>query len=247
MALATIINLILVVIIVVCAWQGFKKGIIMGIVGVLVIILSLYGGQLLSDTFSYEVIPVLKPFLSGYMETQVENTTYELLGYEMDENENYVVDYSLSDLLDQNPGIEETVAVETYKSLGFFDAIAEDLGAKVVEYMDENDATLSSSVITILCQAVTWYGGFLLFFIIIYALLTVLVNIPNLSFRLPYVGIVNDVVGLGIGIFTGFLLCSVIIWALQFVGLLIPEETLRSASLATYFLDKNMLSNYITF
>ncbi len=247
MALATIINLILVVIIVVCAWQGFKKGIIMGIVGVLVIILSLYGGQLLSDTFSYEVIPVLKPFLSGYMETQVENTSYELLGYEMDENENYVVDYSLSDLLDQNPGIEETVAVETYKSLGFFDAIAEDLGAKVVEYMDENDATLSSSVITILCQAVTWYGGFLLFFIIIYALLTVLVNIPNLSFRLPYVGIVNDVVGLGIGIFTGFLLCSVIIWALQFARLLIPEETLRSASLATYFLDKNMLSNYITF
>ncbi|MCD8117595.1 MAG: CvpA family protein [Oscillospiraceae bacterium] len=247
MALATIINLILVVIIVVCAWQGFKKGIIMGIVGVLVIILSLYGGQLLSDTFSYEVIPVLKPFISGYMENQVENTTYELLGYEMDENENYVVDYSLSDLLEQNPGIEETVAVQTYKSLGFYDAIAEDLGARAVEYMDENDATISSSVITILCQAVTWYGGFLLFFIIIYALLTVLVNIPNLSFRLPYVGIVNDVVGLGIGIFTGLLLCAIIVWALQFAGLLIPEETLRTAKVASYLLDKNMLSNYITF
>lgn len=247
MALATIINLILVVIIIVCAWQGFKKGIIMGIVGVLVIILSLYGGQLLSDTFSYEVIPVLKPFISGYMENEVENTTYELLGYEMDENENYVVDYSLSDLLEQNPGIEETVAVQTYKSLGFYDAIAEDLGARAVEYMDENDATISSSVITILCQAVTWYGGFLLFFIIIYALLTVLVNIPNLSFRLPYVGIVNDVVGLGIGIFTGLLLCAIIVWALQFAGLLIPEETLRTAKVASYLLDKNMLSNYITF
>ncbi|MCD7845019.1 MAG: CvpA family protein [Oscillospiraceae bacterium] len=247
MALATIINLVLVVIIVACAWQGFKKGIIMGIVGVLVIILSLYGGQLLSDTFSYEVIPVLKPFLSGYMETQVGNTAYDLLGYEMDENEVYNVDYSLSDLLLQNPGIEETVAVQTYQSLGFYDAIAEDLGARAVEYMEENDATLSSSVITILCQAVTWYGGFLLFFIIIYALLTALVNIPNLSFRLPYVGIVNDVVGLGIGIFTGFLLCAVIVWALQFAGLLVPEETLRSAKVAAYLLDRNMLSNYITF
>ncbi|MCC8358029.1 MAG: CvpA family protein [Oscillospiraceae bacterium] len=247
MALATIINLILVVILVVCAWQGFKKGIIMGIVGVLVIILSLYGGQLLSDTFSYEVIPVLKPFLSGYMEAQVETVGYSVLGYEQDEQGNYGVDYSLSDMLEQNPGLEETIAVETYKSLGFYDAIAEDLGARAVEYMEENDATLSSSVITILCQAVTWYGGFLLFFIIIYALLTVIVNIPNLSFRLPYIGIVNDVVGLGIGIFTGLLLCAVIVWALQFAGLLIPEETLRSAKVAAYLLDKNMLSSYITF
>ena len=67
MALTTIINLVLIGIIVIFAWKGFKKGIIMGIIEVLVIILSLYGAQLLSDTFSYEVIPVLKPFVSNMM------------------------------------------------------------------------------------------------------------------------------------------------------------------------------------
>ena len=73
-------------IIVIFAWKGFKKGIIMGIIEVLVIILSLYGAQLLSDTFSYEIIPVLKPFLSGVMDTRVEETAYSVLGYEPDEH-----------------------------------------------------------------------------------------------------------------------------------------------------------------
>ncbi len=247
MALATIINLVLLVIVVSCAWQGMKKGIIMGVVGLLVIILSLYGGQLLSDTFSYEVIPVLKPFISGYMENQVEATTYEIIGIEPEEDGTYDRVYSLTDLLDANPSIHTSVAVETYKSLGFYDAIAEDLGARAIEYMNTNDATLTTSVITVLCDASTWYAGFLVFFIIVFAIATAVVNIFNLSFRLPYVGILNDVVGLGIGIFTGILLCSVIVWALQFTGLVLPEETLRASNIAANLLDKNMLANYLTY
>ena len=65
-----IIDLIFIAILVVCGWSGYKKGIIMGIGGVLVIIISLYGGNLLSTTFSYEVIPALKPFASGYLAGQ---------------------------------------------------------------------------------------------------------------------------------------------------------------------------------
>ena len=43
MNINTIINIVLAAILVICAWQGYKKGIIMGIIEVLVIILSLYG------------------------------------------------------------------------------------------------------------------------------------------------------------------------------------------------------------
>ena len=60
-------------------------------------------------------------------------------------------------------------------------------------------------------------------------------------------GILNDLGGLGIGLFVGFLFCSILVWVLQFTGLLLPEDTLRSVGLANFFLDKNMLANYITF
>lgn len=247
MALTTIINIALVAVIVICAWRGFKKGIIMGIIEVLVIILSLYGAQLLSDTFSYEVIPVLKPFVSGFMDSRVEKTAYDVLGYEPDDEGNYHVELSLTDLLNEQPESREEISRWVYRNLGLYEDIADDMAAKSVAYADQNNASLSSAVETILCQSITWYGGFILAFIIVFTVLIVIVNLPNLSFRLPYVGIINDLGGAAIGIFVGFLFCAIIVWLLQFTGLLVPEETMRSSAVAGYFLDRNMLANYITF
>ena len=241
------VNLLLFAIILVCAWQGFKKGIIMGIVGIFVIILSLYGAQLVSDTFSYEVIPVLKPFVSGYVDNRVEDTTYELFGYEADENGEYNADRSVSDLLESQPESRLEISRLVYRGIGIYGTVADNMAEKAVAYAEQNNATLSSAIVNILCQSITWCGGFLLAFIVLFAVLTVVTNILNLSFRVPYIGIVNDLGGLGIGIFTGFLLCAVVVWALQFTGLLLPETALSDSRIAGWFLEKNMLGNYISF
>ena len=243
----SIINIVLLAILVICAWQGYKKGIIMGIIQVLVIILSLYGAQVLSDTYSYEVIPVLKPFVSGYMETLVEENTYQAFGYEPDEQTGqYDAPYSTTDLLNSSPDMRQTVAQRTYQSLGLYDGMAQTLADRTIAYAQENNASLTSSVVTIACQSVTWYAGFLLAFIILFAILTVIVNLPNLSFKIPYIGIVNDLGGLAIGLFVGAMFCSVIVWVLQFAGLVLPEESIRATGLAGFFLDKNLLASYIT-
>ena len=247
MTVNSIINILLVAILIICAWQGYKKGIILGIIDVLVIILSLYGAQLLSDTFSYEVIPVLKPFVSGYMEAKVEENTYLAFGYEADPlTGRFDTPYSATDLLVSQPEMRQTVIANTYKGLGFYDAMTETLTDRTMEYAQDNNASIASSVVTISCQTVTWYGGFLLAFIILFAVLSVIVNLPNLSFKIPYVGIVNDIGGVLIGLFVGALFCSVVVWVCQFAGLVLPEQTLRATGLAAFFLDKNMLANYIT-
>ncbi len=243
----TIINIVLVAILIVCGWQGYKKGIIMGIIEVLTIILSLYGAQLLTDTYSYEVIPVLKPFVSGYMDTQVENTAYAAMGYEPDpQTGRFNVSASLADLLAQNPGMEEPVARQVFQTLGLYDDLTQTLTERTMTYMQENNASLTSSIVTIACQTVTWYGGFLLAFIILFAIFTIIVNLPNLSFKIPYVGIVNDIGGAAIGVFAGMLFCSILVWACQFAGLLLSEQTLRGTGLAAYLMDRNLLANYIT-
>ena len=246
MNINSIINIVLVAILVICAWQGYKKGIIMGIIEVLVIILSLYGAQLLSDTYSYEVIPVLKPFVSGYMENQVEKVAFPIFGLEPDENGFYHPTLSLTDMLLNEPGHEEEIARATYQSLGLYDDMADTLTARTMEYAEQNEASLTSSIVTICCQTVTWYGGFLLAFIILFAILTVIVNLPNLSFKIPYVGIVNDLGGIAIGVFAGLLFCSILVWLCQFAGLLLTEQTLRGTGLAAFLMDKNLLANYIT-
>lgn len=245
--LPTAVNLLLIVIVVVCAWQGFKKGIIMGIIGVLVIILSLYGAQLLSDTFSYEVIPVMKPFVSGYMENQVEKTVFEAFGFEADVNGEYHVSRSVNDLIAEQPDSRFEISRRVFEKLGIYSDVASSMARKTVSYADQNNVSLSTAVVNVLCQSVTWYGGFILAFILLFAAMTVVINILNLSFRLPYVGIINDLGGLGIGVFTGILLCAVIVWALQFTGLVMPEAAMGETGIVGWFLDRNLLESYISF
>ena len=156
MTVNSIINILLIAILVICVWQGYKKGIIMGIIQVLVIILSLYGAQLLSDTFSYEVIPVLKPFVSGFMESRVRNTTYEVFGYEPDEDGNYNVTLSVADMMDSQPENAGEIALKSFQTLGLYGDMAQSLADRALETSRESNTSLMSSVVTVLCQAVTW-------------------------------------------------------------------------------------------
>ena len=63
-----IIDLVLLGILILCAWDGYKKGLIMGVVSILIFAISVYGANLLANTFSFDVVPAMKPFASGYTE-----------------------------------------------------------------------------------------------------------------------------------------------------------------------------------
>ena len=52
-----IIDVVLLVIIALCTWGGFKRGLIGGIASLMAIVIALYGGSLLSSAYSGEVIP----------------------------------------------------------------------------------------------------------------------------------------------------------------------------------------------
>lgn len=242
-----IISVLLIGIVIVCAWQGFKKGIIMGIIDILVIILAIFGAQLLSDAYSYEVIPALKPFVAGFLESRVEDQAYQQLGYEADEEGKYDVLYSLNDLLAENPQVIHSVYQQSYYKLGISAQASERMAAKADAFREENACSMTDAAVMIMCQTVTWVLGFALAFCLLFILMTVIVNLPNLSFRIPFVGLVNDLGGLGLGIVTGFLFCSLILWFCQYIGIVLPEDTLRSSGAAAYFMDMNMVSQFINF
>ncbi|MBE6914447.1 MAG: CvpA family protein [Ruminococcaceae bacterium] len=236
-----IIDLTLLGILIICAWNGYKKGLIMAVGGIVCIVVSIYGANLLANTFSYDVVPALRPFATGYIESVIggrDSAVTKRMGWE-DYN------YSVEDLLAQYPDRVEEYCTECYKELGVDARTAETMAKKAVVQAEESGSTIHAAIGQTLCETASYVGCFLLAFLLIVITLTVLGNLTNLSFKLPRFDLVNDISGAVLGLVTGVLFCLVLVWALKFTGMIIGKDTLNSTVLGRWLMNSRVLLKYL--
>ena len=232
-----IINIVLLIIIALCTWHGYRKGVVGGIAGILVIVVALYGGSLLSSAYAHEVVPVLEPFVNGYVDSQKSRSAaLEKMGYGGTE-------LSLEDVLAQDSSLRYDYAYESVASMGFYEKRAEELAEKAVKYADETGVNMTEAVISVLCDTITYVGGLVLAFLLILIFLIAIGNIGNLSFRLPNMELFDEIGGAVLGLAKGFMYCVLLCWLLGFFGLIIGRETLESSALARFFLSVKFITN----
>ena len=237
----TIIDLVLLGILIICVWSGYKKGLIMGVGGIVCIIVAIYGANLLANTFSYDIVPAMRPFASGYTEGMLmgkDSKVMKAMGWE-----DY--SYSVDDLLERYPERREEFCAECYKTLGIDPSAADTMAKRAVDYWEENGGGSINAVVHTLCATISYVGCFVLAFLLIIIILTVLGNLPNLSFKLPRFDVVNDILGALLGLITGVMFCVLLVWALKFMGLIIGKDTLASTRLGGWFLGKDFLFKYL--
>ena len=224
----TVIDLVLLAIIIISIWSGYKKGFILGIAGVVAIVVSLYGASLVSSAFSYEVGPALRPFGSGYVESQMQETVLEDMGIANTE-------LSYEDILADDPELRHNFCATCYKTFGIYDDAADQMATEAEEYADSQGSTIEEAIVEVLCTRVAYIAGVALLFIIFLITLMTLANIPNLSFRIPNMDVLNDAGGAAVGLFTGILYCMLLSWILRFGGLAIGLDTFGDTLLAKFF------------
>lgn len=236
------IEILLLIIILMCTWNGYKKGLVMCIGTILAIIISLYVGDLLSDTFSPAVKPVLRPFVGGYMDGSdgvISNNLKDLL----DGNK---AGLSVDDALKQYPEIKSQLIENSYKDVGIFTPSAKKMATEAVDLAETNSLPVTSATVDVLCGSVTYFFGFIIFFVITMIVLTVLGNILNLSFKIPEKEKLNYIGGAVAGAITGIMFCMIITWILKFSGALFPEEEMRRTLLTALFLKMDVMSVFLT-
>ena len=234
-------EIVLLIIILMCAWNGYKKGLLMCIGTILTIIISLYVGDLLSDTFSPEVRPVFRPFVSGYMdgtEGVISDNLNALLG-----GNNTL---SIEDALEQNPDLKYQLCENSYKKVGIYTSAAKEMATDAVARSNESNVSLQSAIVDVMCSNFTYLIGFILFFVLSMIVFTVLGNIFNLSFKIPDKDKLNDVGGAVAGAVTGIIFCMIIAWILEFSGALFPEEEMRHTLLTALFVKMDVMSVFLT-
>lgn len=239
------IDLIFLAILLLCGWYGYRKGLIMGIGGILGIIVSLYAACLISGTFSYEVVPVVRPFAAGYVERVISTDVSEQLGFIYGEDTPVSDRYSINDALSQDPDAAGRFAVITYQGLGIYKSTAEKMAEEALDYGTVHQTDIKSAIIEVLCNRIVYVAGVILCFFIILIVLVVLANLPNLSFRLPNMAEADEIGGAVTGIIKGVLLCMLLAWALKFAGLIIGKDTMSSTLLGRLFIKIGFISFFI--
>jgi len=228
---------VLLFIILFCIWNGYKKGLVMCIGTVLAIIISLYVGDLLGDTFSNAVQPVMRPFVSGYMdgtEGIIAENANELLG-------TAISGLSLDDALDQNPDIKYELCVESYEKVGIYSSAAKKMANEAIALADAEDELLTAAIVDVMSLKLSYSLIFILFFLLSIIIITVVGNLFNLSFKIPGKDKLNNVGGAIAGGATGLLICMTIVWVLRFCGAALPEEDMRHTLLTALLLKINLL------
>jgi hypothetical protein len=229
------IDLILVAILVVSVWAGYKKGLIMGIGGMIAIIISLYGACLISTAYSYELVPALRPFASGFVERQMNSTVLENMGLANTE-------LSYNDILSEDPTLRHEFCYECFRTVGIYDNAADQMATEAEAYADEQGTEITAAIVEVLCARVTYVAGIVLCFLLILIILTAIGNLTNLSFKIPNMDTLNDAGGAVAGLIKGIMLCILLCWALRFAGLAIGADTLEQTFLAKFFIKIDFLT-----
>lgn len=226
-----IIDVVILAIIALCTWNGYKRGLVGGVAGVLAIIISVFGGTILSSAYAGELVPALEPFVDGYVDSQKNrDIMLENMGYGKS-------DLSLEDILIDDPSLRYDYAEEAMRLMGFNDRRAEELSVKAIQLSEETGANLTDAVVAVLCDTITYVAGLTIAFLLILIMLTAIANVFNMSLRLPNMETLDEVGGAVIGFVQGFVYCTFLAWFLSFFGIIIGKTTLDSTVLARFFLS----------
>lgn len=234
-----VIDIVLLIMIALCTWNGYRRGLIGGIAGLLAIVIALFGGSLLSSAYAHEVVPALDPFIDGYLDSQKNREIImENIGYGDSE-------LSVDDVLRQDSSLRYDYAYEALRVLGVYTGTAERMAVEAVALSDESGADMRSAVVALACDRASYVAGLSLAFLMILIFLVAIANVGNLSLRLPNMENLDEIGGAVIGFVKGFLLCVLLCWFLGFFGILIGRDTLVETTLARFFLAFDFIADIL--
>ena len=234
------IEVVLILILALCIWRSYKKGLLMGIVGILAIIISLYVGNLLATTFYDAAVPVVDPFVSGFVEGSegsVNEAKDEVLGADG-------LALSVEDAFAKYPDKVDEILTLSFEKVGIYSGASDRMSVQAQEKIEEGSSP-SKAVSSVLSEDLTYALAFILFFVLVLIILYVIANVFNLTFRIPEHKLLNNIGGILTGVVQGVLYMSLLIWALKFCGAFLPEEEMSGTIVTGLFLKMDIMSFFL--
>lgn len=237
-----VIELIFIAILAASVWTGYKKGLAAGIGTLLSIIISMYVGNLLAETFLPETAKVINPFVDGYMEGST-GTIREALDDILGESQ----DLSIDEAVNQNPDITFELCESSYLKMGIHKHSAEKMAKMAISEYEKGDSGITSAIISIMSDSVAYSTAMIVFFSITIIILTIILNLLNLNLDFPNLQKANLIGGIASGAIIGIFFCAFVAWILKFLGLFISNDAVNGVLFGKLFMNADIMSLFLPY
>ncbi|MDR0818748.1 MAG: CvpA family protein [Oscillospiraceae bacterium] len=220
MKLYIILDLVVICILALCTWHGFRRGLILGISGILSLFVALWGADLIANTYSTELFPVAEPFISGLVDKTLDTA-----------QKNY----------DTFPIGDEvySVSLDALGQIGMLSGAAEKLADELSEEFAEIDYRLNTAMTEKITDTFSFAVVAVIAFLLIVIVFAIITNLINLAFNLPGLKLLNEIGGAALGLAKGVIFALALAWALRFFGMLIPASVVEKTFLVKFFMNNN--------
>lgn len=241
-----LINCLLAFIIVLSAWRGYKKGIIVGLCGILALVVSIYGANLVATAYTGDYTSILDPFVSGYVETATGVVTDSAEGDETEEGEEdgNALTKAYVQLSEDEKQDVRSVTFAVMRQCGVSTHAANKIADEFAEEHTEINYDLTNHMGAYLTERITFIMLFAVVFIIIYIVFVVLENVLNLTFSIPTSmgAIVDHAGGVLMGFIRALILLSVAGCVMRYLGMFIGVERVDKTWLLNLFVNSEFIA-----
>lgn len=242
-----LIDLLILLLIGLTAWRGWKKGVIVGLCGLLALVISIYGAHIVATAYYTEYTQILDPFISGYMDTSTtlvtQDTQDETAGDAAQDDENETKPYVI--LTDEEKKDVYSVTYAAMRQCGVANRAAEKIAAEFAGQYTTVDNTLVDAMGEYLTGRITYMILFAVGFILIMTLFTILENVLNLTFAMPGIEKVNRGLGAAVGAIRAICLLLVVCCVCRYLGLFLGNDRISATWIFEGMINSNLIANIL--
>jgi uncharacterized membrane protein required for colicin V production len=238
--IGVVIDLVIIAFAALCAYRGYRAGIVRGIAGFLALILSLVLANAAAEMFSGEFTGVLRPFVGGLVDNKLQSILSPREEGEAGE-ESAEASAPLPDEDEYDISTARGLTLLTLRKLGFLKSAAVNIADSIKTETAEAGYALGSVITDKLCRALAHVAVFAAAFILLSIAFAVAGSLLNFVFSLPGLRLFDKLAGLAAGLLRGALIILFAAAILRYFGI-ITSGAVEETRLLRYIVDHNLIA-----
>jgi uncharacterized membrane protein required for colicin V production len=225
-----LLDLLLLAALAFCIWQGFRKGLILTVAGVLIIFVSAFFAGNVAAAYAQPVSERLYPIMSWLADDAIDEATRGR------GRVNEITD--VREIEDVSRRTFEVLGISDHEIMALVDRV---ISSRSIANQTVHEA-ISLTVLYVASYALICLFAFILFMVGF----TLLIHFIAAVFKLPMLNLIDKIGGTAAGLVYGLLILSAVGWAVRYLGIIASPELVENTRILSFFVNNNMLARLLS-